>query len=136
MPIIYQKRIHREDLLKNRDVLYAFGDNDARKGRGGQAAAMRGEPNAVGIRTKKYPGYADGDYYTDTEYAENCLKIKEDIAPLIDQLIRGGVVVLPLDGIGTGLSNLNSYAPRTLRFLEEKLRALEQLPTGWWITGA
>jgi hypothetical protein len=33
------------------DALFAFGDNLARTGRGGQAAALRGEPNAVGIPT-------------------------------------------------------------------------------------
>ena len=53
--IIYQKFIYRSDLKANPSVLYLFGDNLQRVGLGGQAKEMRGEPNAVGIATKKAP---------------------------------------------------------------------------------
>ena len=35
--IIFQKMIYREDLIRNRSVIYVFGDNDLRIGKGGQA---------------------------------------------------------------------------------------------------
>lgn len=50
--------------------IYLFGDNLLRKGLGGQAKEMRGEPNTLGIVSKKYPSnslssfYSDGDFYS------------------------------------------------------------------------
>ena len=55
MPVIYQKRICRDDLRRNPNAVYIFGDNEARTGLGGQAREMRGEPNAMGIATKRSP---------------------------------------------------------------------------------
>lgn len=126
MPVIYQKRICRDDLIKNRDVLYVFGDNDRRTGYGGQANEMRDEPNAVGVRTKKFPGNSSHHYYTDTEYEENCQKIHEDMVPLFEHVTHGGIVIIPTDGLGTGFARLSTCAPHTLRFLENKLRRLAQ----------
>lgn len=53
MPVVKQDQIMRRDLLDNQDKLYVFGDNMVRRGFGGQAREMRGEPNAVGIRCSK-----------------------------------------------------------------------------------
>ena len=47
--------ITREYVRANPDKIFLFGDNLEQRGLGGQAAAMRGEPNAVGIPTKKRP---------------------------------------------------------------------------------
>lgn len=47
------RHISRAYVRANRDKLFLFGDNLERRGFGGQAAAMRAEPNAVGIPTKK-----------------------------------------------------------------------------------
>jgi hypothetical protein len=42
MPILYQHRIYRMDLIANPNILYVFGDNTKRVGMGGQAGEMRG----------------------------------------------------------------------------------------------
>ena len=54
--IVYRtdKVITRDKIKENPDVLYLFGDNLLRKGLGGQAKEMRGEPNTLGIVSKKY----------------------------------------------------------------------------------
>ncbi len=81
--IIFQKFIYREDLKNNQGVIYLFGDNDMRRGRGGQAKEMRGEPNSIGIRVKKSPGTGDGiggAYYTDREYHTNIAYIDKDLS--------------------------------------------------------
>ena len=57
MPIKYQKWIERSDLQNNPEDVYIFGDNYARQGLCGQAKAMRGEPNALGIATKRTPDH-------------------------------------------------------------------------------
>lgn len=95
-----QKFITREDLQANPDTLYVFGDNERRRGYGGQAKAMRGEPNAVGVRTKRKPARnSPDDFWTDDTYEQNCQLIAEDLAPVFAHLRAGGEVVLPEDGL-------------------------------------
>ncbi len=43
-----------KDCRQHREYLFVYGDNDQRKGVGGQAV-IRNEPNASGISTKKQP---------------------------------------------------------------------------------
>ena len=121
MPIKLQKWITRRDLRANPHTLYVFGDNLLRKGYGGQAAAMRGEPNAVGIPTKASPSvYASdamalgflGRWFEEFENLEYFLKV------------GGGTVVWPEDGIGTGLADMKTHAPvlwETLELLRRNL---------------
>ena len=127
MPLIFQHRIHALDLLYNPTVMYAFGDNDQRVGKGGQAKECRGHPNAVGIRTKKGPGVWTADYYTDDEFEENCRKLDEDFELLFEHLRRGNTVVWPIDGVGTGRAELDARAPRTMRYIQDKLDHLKAL---------
>jgi hypothetical protein len=55
MTLIFQEWITRKDLRENPDKRYVFGDNVERRGYGGQAKEMRGEPNAIGVVTKWAP---------------------------------------------------------------------------------
>jgi len=126
--IIYQHRIYRVDLQNNPDVLYLFGDNLDRVGLGGQAGEMRGEPNAIGIATKIHPGMSEDDFFTDDAFAYNMNSIRTDLKPVGEHIIGGGIVVIPSDGLGTGLSQLPERAPRTYAFLEEALRILKGEP--------
>ncbi len=119
--IIFQYRIYRSDLTLNPDVYYCFGDNDDRIGLGGQAAEMRGESNAIGIRTKKSPGHADRDFYKDEEFDECARKIDEDFAKVEVMLKGGRAIVFPTEGFGTGLSELKKYAPKLLEYIEETM---------------
>lgn len=122
MPVIFQKIIKREDARRNLPVLYAFGDNVARVGLAGQARELRGEKNAVGIRTK----YTPSEYYVEAAaeiIAQNRM-IDLDMARLFEQVQRGGVVVWPTCGIGTGHARLPFCAPSTFEHLRRKLDAL------------
>ena len=91
-----------------------------RVGRGGQAKEMRGEPNAIGIRVKKAPLTGDV-YYNDKEIDENKRKINEDLNEVREQLDYGKIIVIPSDGIGTGLALLKEKAPETLLYLVNSL---------------
>ena len=119
-----QKMIFRQDLQQNPTTLYLFEDNEERCGLGGQAIQMRGEPNAVGVRTKRRPRLQETDFWTDETYATNCRLITEDLAPVQQHLAAGGAVVMPEDGLGTGLAQLAERAPRTFAFLQAALASL------------
>ncbi|HLG89124.1 MAG TPA: hypothetical protein VKZ79_18235 [Alphaproteobacteria bacterium] len=125
MPIIRQKRITRDDLRAHPSHLYVFGDNEARIGYGGQAAAMRGEPNAIGVRTKRAPGRRPEDYWTDRRYDDCRRMIDEDLRPVFAALKSGRTIVIPEDGLGTGMSALPERAPRVFAYLTEQLQRLE-----------
>lgn len=121
MPLVFQHRIYRKDLLLNPTNLYLFGDNLERRGFGGQAAEMRGEPNAVGVATKKAPGMKDADFFSDEHFKEYSEAILRDLQPAKMQLSFYGIVVIPSDGLGTGLSELPKRAPRLHKFLYEQI---------------
>lgn len=125
--IIRQKFISRADVQANPEKIYIFGDNDQRKGLGGQAEEMRGEPNAIGIRVKKEPKKEETtSFYTDDEYKENIVKINEDINKIrTEAILKGKTIIIPEDGIGTGLSALEAHAPKTYNFLVRVLEYVE-----------
>ena len=122
-----QAWITRADLQANPDRVYLFGDNLLRIGMGGQAGAMRGEPNAIGVATKKAPGMADRDFFTDAEYSANCAQIDHDLTRAFEAKTRGRVIVIPSDGLGTGLSEMPTRCPRTLEYLNGRLAELEDV---------
>jgi len=124
MPIITQHRYYRSDAQRNRGVLYVFGDNVAREGYGGQAKEMRDEPNAVGVRTKVAPTMRPNDFFSDSYYDDAVAMIEDDLRRVVDHLEKGGIVVLPADGLGTGLSELPTRAPRIHAYLEARLQKL------------
>ncbi len=123
MPLIIQSRIYRVDLRANPQALYVFGDNAERWGRGGQAAEMRGEPNAIGIATLRSPGI----FWSDDDLVANCGIIDADMAPLFAALTAGRTVVFPLNGVGTGLARLRENAPDTFRHLQNKISELKHI---------
>lgn len=116
----YRKWITRDMLRSEPDRLFVFEDNMARIGLGGQAAEMRGEPNAIGIPTKWRPGSRTQDFFTD----EDLPKVANTIADAFVQLSGADYVVYPMDGVGTGLARL-TYAPSIYQLIanyEEALR--------------
>lgn len=120
--------ITREDLRANPDKIFLFGDNLERVGMGGQAGAMRGEPNAYGIPTKKTPAMNDDAFFTDEQYAFNCSKLFASFAGLKRLLDDDGgyaAVVIPVDGLGTGLAELDKRAPKTFAYLEDRVAELD-----------
>ena len=124
MPVAVVHWYNRADFRAHPERLFVFGDNFARQGHGGQAREARGEPNAVGIRTKKAPTYREDDFLTDAEYALNVTAILEDFQPILLALREGRTVVWPADGIGTGIAQLQGRAPETLRFINTVIDSL------------
>lgn len=120
------KFITREYVRSNPDKLFLFGDNLERRGFGGQAAAMRGEPNAVGIPTKKSPSFAKAAFFTDEEFDLNKAAI-DDAFAWVKTAIEGSyqIIVMPADGLGTGRAQLDTRAPCTFAYLQQKLAELD-----------
>jgi len=127
MPVEYRKFISREMLKSEPDTLFVFGDNMARKGFGGQAKEMRGEPNAVGIPTKKTPSDAPNAFFSDADFLDAKKMIDEGIERLISHLENSGNVVWPADGIGTGFAALPERAPAIWKYLEGCRTRLEEI---------
>lgn len=108
------------DVRLKTEFLFIFGDNDIKKGKGGQAI-IRDEPNTFGIPTKKLPNNNLNSFYYDSEYDENIKKIDRAFENLFVECKKYKGVVLPKDGIGTGLAKLSKNAPKTLSYLNKKL---------------
>jgi hypothetical protein len=126
MTIIKQHRITPEDCRANPDWLYVFGDNMQRWGNAGQAI-IRGQRNAVGIPTKWAPRKDPGAYFSDDDWDKRLAikRIDEVFARLESHCKAGGTVVLPSDGIGTGLGQLPTRAPKLYEYICNRIRALE-----------
>lgn len=124
MPAIRQKRIFRDDLLNNPKVLYLFGDNEKRAGLGGQAKEMRGEANALGVRTKAAPSMEESAFWSDSRADLYESMIDEDLWRAFDHVQRGGILVIPADGLGTGFSQLPERAPIVNRYLKNQIERL------------
>lgn len=120
------KYITREYVKANPDKLFLFGDNLEHRGFGGQAAAMRGEPNAVGIPTKKKPTRDESAFFTDNEFEHNKSAIETALFPVFTAVSEKNItVVIPADGLGTGRAELDKRAPQTFAYLQRRLADLE-----------
>ena len=126
MTLLYIKRYDRQLIQAHPDWLFVFGDNLERKGYAGQAKEARGEPNAVGIATKRSPSNAPQAFLYDGEFPQ----WEASEAPAMQRIWEvhknDGVIVWPLDGIGTGLAQLDETAPAIFREIEEFRLALEK----------
>lgn len=118
MPLEYQDPIRRKDLQDNPDKLYVFGDNMLQTGLGGQAAEMRGEPNAVGIPTKRSPSMAVSAFFTNADITTAEPRIREAFARLLEHHNKGGIIVWPYNDIGTGRAQLEARAPEIWRLIQ------------------
>ena len=97
-----------------------------RVGLGGQARQMRGEPNAIGVPTKWKPLMSEDAFFKD-EYLLNsdvAYVIKESFMLAEEKLAAGHNVVIPEDGLGTGLSDLKNRAPKILELIEGYIEIL------------
>lgn len=123
----YEKRITRAMLRAEPDTLFVFGDNLERRGLGGQAKEMRGEPNAVGIPTKRRPDTKESAFFADRDFDAFRYAAGEAVSRLRKHLEAGGVVVWPADGIGTGLAQLSDRAPCIAAAIERTRARLEAI---------
>lgn len=113
-----------EIVQKNKQYMFIYGDNDKHFGKKGQAI-IRNEINAFGIPTKKYPSFNLNSYYTDDEFERNKLNINEAIDNIKTHLFLYEGIILPEDGLGTGLADLPNKAPRTYLYLQEQIKSLK-----------
>lgn len=128
--IKYLDWITREAVRAEPDAIFVFGDNAQRFGMGGQADAMRGEPNSCGVATKWAPGAADADYYGRDD-AEAVAVVTEDLAVLARHISDGRTVYVPRDGLGTGLSELPQRAPAISNLITAFFHACPGEPCNW-----
>lgn len=106
-------------------TFFVFGDNVARVGLGGQAAAMRGEPNAIGIATL----YAPGRFYDGSP--EVLRTVIADLQWVANALVAGRAIVAPADGLGTGLARLREHRPDIHNLIVSFFRAAEGERCPW-----
>lgn len=107
-----------EKYRKNPKNLYVYGSNVIRVGKGGQAI-IRDEPNAFGIATKASLSL----YMSDLDYLENIRIINNDIFK-IREVYKNDMynnIIFSINGVGTGLSNMQQQCPRTFLYLCERL---------------
>lgn len=118
--------ITRDYVRANPDKTFLFGDNLEQRGYGGQAAAMRAEPNAVGIPTKKKPSMGTDAFFTDAEFEQNKAAIDRAFATLAETVTDSSrAIVIPSDGLGTGRAQMQKRAPKTFAYLQKRLDELE-----------
>ena len=96
------KFITRDMVKASPQTLFVFGDNLARWGMGGQAKEMRGEPNALGIPTKRAPY----EFLQPSDLGRMIPIIDDAFEKLTRHLLSGGDVVWPMAGIGSDRAEL------------------------------
>ena len=104
----------------NRTKLFVFGDNACRTGLGGQAGEARFEPNTIGIATKWAPTMVESAFFNDGDEGAWAL-VNKDLARVTEALNAGRIVVVPHDGVGTGLSQMPKRCPRLLAHINSIL---------------
>lgn len=121
--------IFRELVRAAPATLFVFGDNMARVGTAGQAFAMRGEPNALGVPTKWAPGMARRDFFSDQDWHHpDVMNAVVNAFTRIEEAIRSGQdVAIPADGLGTGLADLPRRAPVIHRWIERRIATLTSI---------
>lgn len=99
-----------------KNLTFVFGDNAIRKGKAGQAN-IRDCSNSFGIVTKKLPTMDENSFIT----AADVNLIIESLDDLEKKIRDGMKCVFPVDGIGTGLALLETYAPEGLAKIDESI---------------
>lgn len=124
MPIYTGERVTRMMLREQRDRLYVFADNLERRGLRGQPDEMRGEPNAVGIPTRRSPSQLVDAFFSDDDLDAYYTESRAALQRLVSRLRKGGTVVLPIAGLGTGSDRLKDKAPLIWQQLQYDLARL------------
>lgn len=135
MTVTVQKAWYTRQQLRNQPGdLFVWGDNLARFGgannpKSGQAYACRGEPNAVGIPTKRLPSMEDHAFFRDGDLDEVRAEIDRGFSRMFAHVRDGGTVIWPADGIGTGRAKLRQSAPAIWDYIERRRAQLFAMGT-------
>jgi hypothetical protein len=111
MPIYTGGRVTRMMLGEQRDRLYIFADNLEQRGVRGEPDEMRDEPNAVSIPTRRSPSLFVDAFFSDADLDAYQTTSRAAFQRLVGRLRKGGIVVLPADGLATGADRLKEKAP-------------------------
>lgn len=95
------KYVTEEFLRANPNVVFVFGDNSIRRGKGG-AAKLRDEPNTYGFITKKYPNNGDESFYRPLEYVE---LFYAELLKLAREIEKNSAKTYLISKLGGGLAN-------------------------------
>ena len=101
---------------KYKDYTFVFGDNLIGKGKKGQAV-IREYSNTYGIPTKRLPTMNDNAFFSDKEDEIAIVKKKLEILKI--SMLEGSKIVLPYDGIGTGLAKLETHSRYIFEYIRE-----------------
>jgi hypothetical protein len=119
-----------EELMRdNPDWIFVFGDNMGGFGKGGQAAVMRGKPNAVGVPTKWRPSWEEEAFFRDSDFQSTAVRmaITEPFRRVRRELMSGRTVVIPAAGLGTERAQLQQRAPVIYGYIGGWITALEDI---------
>lgn len=133
--------ISRAFVKANPSVDFLFGDNvddhnrsfDQRRGKGGQAGAIAGEPNARGIPTLWRAPSKPSDYFNDDAKFSNSASYQ--IAQAFREIKTDRTVVVPVTigksnklivNLGTGIAQLPQKAPKLYAEIVNKILELEK----------
>ena len=108
-------------LRKHPDIIFVFGDNLSRVGKGGQAI-IRNEPNAIGLVSKRTPDHSPTAYMTGTPTDYNA--INADLSRIEELALSGKQLVFPAAGIGTRLARRQTTAPDLLAYIDSEISKL------------
>lgn len=116
------RRFSIEQCRTNPKTLFVFGDNLERIGEINQAV-IRSQKNSIGLATKKAPSNALEAFFTDMEYTANCKLIDEEIDKIKVYIgeIEADSIAFPFNGLGTGLSAMQTECPKTFCYLTVRL---------------
>jgi hypothetical protein len=129
MEVFRKSNITRAYVKEHKNWLFLYGDNLMKQGYGGQAKEMRGEFNAKGIPTKKKPTMDEDAFFNDDMF-EDIKKCYDDLFDINMAGFKAGKFqtwVVPSAGIGTGLAQLPTRAPKIYTYLLEKIKQLEEI---------
>lgn len=121
--IIVPKYITAEFLQKNPNIIFVFGDNLVRAGKGG-AAKLRDEPNTYGFITKKYPNNKDASFFRPREYK---IVFYREFLSLIKEIKKNPKKTYIIPRLGFGLANRYNIYEKVIQPNLPKLKRLKNV---------
>ena len=128
MKTIKEFKITEDFLNQNSNIIFVFGDNTLRKGKGG-AAILRDHYQTYGFITKRRPNNQDSSFYTKRTY----LPIFErECNDLISTIERNPHHIFYVTKLGAGLANKNGIWESIIKpQLSEKLKQFDNVFLLW-----
>ena len=121
--MIIPKYITAKFLQENPNIIFVFGDNLVRAGKGG-AAKLRDEPNAYGFLTKKYPNNKDSSFFRPKEYKKVFYR---EFLFLIKKIKKNPEKTYIIPKLGSGLANRYFIYEKIIQPNLEKLKSLKNV---------